>query len=71
MTAWHENRQGAIIGEALTEGRDPRELTGSPAKVITVALPVEVLDRLRVEADRRGVSLTALARGLVLTAVPE
>ena len=49
----------AIICEALDEGREPRELSGPPDKVITVALPVEVLDRLRVEADRRGVSLTA------------
>ncbi len=61
----------AIISEALEAGTEPRELSGSPSRVITVALPVAVLDRLRAEADRRGISVTALARGLVLTAVPE
>ncbi len=61
----------AIVVEGLEAGREPRELSGPPSKVITVALPAEVLDRLRVEADRRGVAVTALARGLVLAAVPE
>ena len=61
----------AIIAEALDEGRQPRDLSGSPAKVITVALPVAVLDQLHVEADRRGVSVTALAAGLAVSAVPE
>ncbi len=61
----------AIVAEALEAGREPCEPSGPPAKAITVALPVAVLDRLRVEADRRGMSVTALARGLVLTEVPE
>ncbi len=61
----------AIVIEALAECREPRELTGPPSKVITVALAVEVLDRLRVEADRRGVSVMALAAGLAVSAVPE
>lgn len=60
----------SIVSEALEAGREPRELAGPPAKVITVALPVAVLDRLRVEANRRGVSVTALATGLVVSAVP-
>ena len=37
---------GRIVAEALEAGREPGELSGPPAKVITVALPVEVLDRL-------------------------
>ncbi len=41
--------------------------TYSPPQTVVVAT---LFDRLRVEADRRGVSQTALAR-LVLTEVPE
>ena len=44
----------AIIAEGLEEGREPRELSGPPAKVVTVALPVAVLDQLRIEADPGG-----------------
>ncbi len=61
----------AIVSEALEAGREPRELSGPPAKVITVALPAAVLDRFRVEADRRGMSVTALAAGFAVLAVPE
>ena len=61
----------ATVVEALEAGLEPRQPSGPPAKVITVALPVEVLDQLRAEADRRGVSVTALAAGLAVSAVPE
>ncbi len=61
----------AIVAEALETGREPRDLSGPPARYVTITLPAAVLDRLRVEADRRGGSMTALAAGLAVSAVPE
>ena len=60
----------AVIAEALDAGKEPVEPSGPPERSISPLLPVEVLDRLHVEADRRGMSVTALALGLALTAVP-
>lgn len=61
----------ALVVEALNAGSEPRELSGPPARYVTITLPAGVLDRLRVEADQRGVSVAALAAGLAVSAVPE
>lgn len=59
-----------IVAEALAAGKDPAVLSGPPTYSIS-SVPVDILDRLRLEADRRGMSVTALALALALTAVSE